>query len=72
MTITLELEIEESFEWNPSYSKQDKITVLNRRIAGKLEDLVMEAVLDHREYIPEVNGKRWIDLIGNITVIDIK
>lgn len=71
MKLIVEIDINGEI-FKPDAGKDSKIRVLNNVICSKLNDLVLEATLDHREYIPDHKGKRWIDYIGDIRAIDIK
>lgn len=71
MKLLIEVEIELEHKIKNSVSAERKLTIIGNNICTTISDLVLNASLDHNEFIPQIGKQRWVDTIGNIKPINL-
>jgi len=71
MKLIVEIEISDEYKYKLEAAKQDKIKVFGRNFVMPIDDALSDKVLDNSTYIAQYKGKRYIDLIENIKLVDV-
>ncbi len=73
MKILLEIEVDDSkFSYKKGMNDVQKIELVGRKACAVINELIMNKSMDHNEYIPDVGDKRFIDLIGDVSVCSLQ
>ena len=73
MKILLEIEVDTTgFSYKKGMTEDSKVELVGKRACAIINDLIMNKSMDHSEYIPDVGTKRFIDLMGDVSVCSLQ